>query len=75
MVRQLKELCRSFDPKGEGIISRAEFKQCISPDRCGGLTNIESKLLLNLMPKDTAGNVIYRKLGAGMEQVSVIFHL
>lgn len=69
LVRQLKALCKSQDPKGTGILPRAEFKQCISPDRCGGLTKIESKLLLNLLPKDSHGNVIYRKLGAGLEQV------
>ena len=70
MVRQLKDLCKSFDPKGKGVIPRADFKQCISADRCGGLTKIESKLLLNLLPKDPQGNVFYRKLGAGLEQVA-----
>ena len=69
MVRQLKDLCKSFDPKGNGVIPRADFKQCISSERCGGLTKIESKLLLNLLPKDPQGNVFYRKLGAGLEQV------
>ncbi|CAM9155214.1 unnamed protein product [Hapterophycus canaliculatus] len=69
LVRQLKSLCKSHDPDGTGVLSRAEFKQCVSSDRCGGLTNIESKLLLNLLPKDPHGNVIYRKLGAGLEQV------
>eukprot|EP00903_Cladosiphon_okamuranus_P006391 g6256.t1 len=69
LVRQLKALCKSQDPKGKGVLPRAEFKQCISADRCGGLTKIEAKLLLNLLPKDSHGNVIYRKLGAGLEQV------
>lgn len=71
LVRQLKSLCKSCDPDGTGVLPRAEFKQCVSGDRCGGLTNIESKLLLNLLPKDSHGNVIYRKLGAGLEQVRV----
>ncbi|CAN0069986.1 unnamed protein product [Ectocarpus sp. 12 AP-2014] len=69
LVRQLKALCKSHDPNGTGVLPRAEFKQCISADRCGGLTKIESKLLLNLLPKDSHGNVVYRKLGAGLEQV------
>lgn len=69
MVKQLKDLCKSFDPDDKGVVPRADFKQCISADRCGGLTKIESKLLLNLMPKDSQGNVVYRKLGAGLEQV------
>lgn len=72
MVRQLKDLCKSFDPNGKGVIPRADFKQCISADRCGGLTKIESKLLLNLLPKDPQGNVFYSKLGAGLEQVCVL---
>ncbi|CAB1107305.1 unnamed protein product [Ectocarpus sp. CCAP 1310/34] len=69
LVRQLKALCKSQDANGTGVLPRAEFKQCISADRCGGLTKIESKLLLNLLPKDSHGNVVYRKLGAGLEQV------
>ncbi|CAN0049584.1 unnamed protein product, partial [Ectocarpus sp. 4 AP-2014] len=69
LVRQLKALCKSHDSNGTGVLPRAEFKQCISADRCGGLTKIESKLLLNLLPKDSHGNVVYRKLGAGLEQV------
>lgn len=68
-MRQLKSLCKSHDPDGTGVLPRAEFKQCVSGDRCGGLTNIESKLLLNLLPKDPNGGVIYQKLGAGLEQV------
>lgn len=70
LVRQLKALCKSQDSRGTGILPRAEFKQCISADRCGGLTKIEAKLLLNLLPKDSHGNVVYRKLGAGLEQVN-----
>lgn len=54
------------------MLPRADFKQCISADRCGGLTKIESKLLLNLLPKDSQGNVVYRKLGAGLEQVRTL---
>lgn len=78
MVRQLKDLCKTFDPDGSGAVSRTDFKQCISADRCDGLTKAESKQLLTLLPKDSQGNIIYRKLGAGLEQVigsfpSVVF--
>lgn len=68
-VRQLEGLCRSLDSGETGVLSKADFRHCLSMDRCEGISKLEAKLLPNVMARDHAGNVLYGKLAAGMEQV------